>query len=203
MVEFTIGRNIKAKCDKLIISVKKNDVIKLLNKDEQILESAIKKQNVSDKITEYNLGDYKVYVVLINAKQNPVSWQRLGGEIWKKVKSSREIKVQIVGAIAENLYDFSLGVELASYSFDKYFTKKPSDFYPNLERIIYTGSNLKDFSGYKSFAGLANCVRYARDLINEPANAINPQIMADDIKRLEYLGLQVEKRFNRTKHKTA
>lgn len=192
MVEFTIGRNIKAKCDKLIISVKKNDVIKLLNKDEQILESAIKKQNVSDKITEYNLGDYKVYVVLINAKQNPVSWQRLGGEIWKKVKSSREIKVQIVGAIAENLYDFSLGVELASYSFDKYFTKKPSDFYPNLERIIYTGSNLKDFSGYKSFAGLANCVRYARDLINEPANAINPQIMADDIKRLEYLGLQVE-----------
>ena len=192
MVEFTIGRNIKAGCDKLIISSKKNDIIKLLNKSEQILVSAIKKQNVSDKVTEYNLGDYKVYIALINSKQNPVSWQRLGGEIWKKIKSAREVKVQIIGATAENLYDFSLGMELASYSFDKYFTKKPLDFYPNLERIVFTGSGLKDFAGYKPFAGLVNCVRYARDLINEPANAINPQVMAEDIKRLEYLGLQVD-----------
>ena len=192
MVEFTIGRNIKAGCDKLIMSSKKNDIIKLLNKSEQILVSAIKKQNVSDKVTEYNLGTYKVYIALINSKQNPVSWQRLGGEIWKKIKSAREVKVQIIGATAENLYDFSLGMELASYSFDKYFTKKPLDFYPNLERIVFTGSGLKDFAGYKPFAGLANCVRYARDLINEPANAINPQVMAEDIKRLEYLGLQVD-----------
>ncbi|MBR1601002.1 MAG: leucyl aminopeptidase, partial [Alphaproteobacteria bacterium] len=192
MVEFTIGKNIKTKSDKLIISSKKNDIAELLNKNEQILVSAVKKQNVSDKITEYNLGDYKVYIGLINSKQNPVMWQRLGGEVWKKIKSVREIKAQIVDANVENLYDFSLGLELASYSFDKYFTKKSSDFYPSLEKIVFTGSKLKNFAGYKPFAGLANCVRYARDLINEPANAINPQIMADDIKRLEYLGLQVE-----------
>ncbi|MBQ8481732.1 MAG: leucyl aminopeptidase [Alphaproteobacteria bacterium] len=192
MVEFTVGRNIRAKGDKLIISAKKNDIVRLLNEDEQILVSAIKKQNVSDKITEYNLGDYRVYVGMINSKQSPVLWQHLGGEIWKKIKSAREVKAQIIGATAENLYDFSLGIELASYSFDKYFTKKPSDFYSNLEKIVYTGSGLKDFSGYKPFASLANCVRYARDLINEPANAINPQVMSEDIKRLEYLGLQVD-----------
>lgn len=192
MVEFVIGRNIKAKGDKLIISNKVGSVVNLLNDNEKILSSAVKKQTIADKIKEYNLGQYKVFVALTDTKQNNVAWQCLGGEVWKKIKQSREIKIQIDGGSAENLYDFSLGIELASYSFDKYFTKKQSSFYPNLEKIVYTGSGLKDFNGYKPYAGLANCVRYARDLINEPANAITPQTMADDIKRLEYLGLQVE-----------
>ena len=192
MVEFTIGRNIKTNVDKLIIADKAENIADLLNPNEKSLYQAIKKQTTTDKIKEYNLGNYKVFVALINLKQNNVAWQNLGGEAWKKIKQSREVKVQIKGVNAENLYDFSLGLELASYSFDKYFTKKPSSFYPDLERVIYTGSGLKNFEGYKPYACLANCVRYARDLINEPANAITPQTMADDIKRLEYLGLKVE-----------
>jgi len=192
MVEYTVGRNIKAKCDKVIIALKAEEVIKLLNKDEQILLNAIKKQPPADKFKEYDLGQYKVLVAIIESKLTRTGWQQAGGDAWKKIKQLREVKVQIIGATAEDLYNFSLGMELASYSFDKYFTKKPSSFYPNLEKVIYTGSGLKDFSGFKAYAGLANSVRYARDLINEPANAINPQVMADDIKRLEYLGLQVE-----------
>ena len=192
MVEFTIGRNIKAKSDKLIIADKVGHIVDLLNQDERILDAAIKKQTPADKIREYNLGQYKIFVALMNPKQGNVAWQHLGGEVWKKIKQSREVKVQICGAKAEDLYDFSLGLELASYSFDKYFTKKQPSFYPDLERVIFTGSGLKNFDGYKSYAGLANCVRYARDLINEPANAVNPQMMADDIKRLEYLGLKVD-----------
>ena len=35
-------------------------------------------------------------------------------------------------------------------------------------------------------------MRYARDLINEPANNLTPEILSADIKRLEYLGLEVE-----------
>ena len=46
--------------------------------------------------------------------------------------------------------------------------------------------------GYKNNSCLANSVRYARDLINEPANVLNPEVMSQDIKRLEYLGLEVE-----------
>lgn len=191
MVEYTIGRNIKTKCDKLIVSDKAEYVIDLLNENEKCLRLAIKKQISSDKIKEYDLGEYKVFVALIDFKQNQTDWQRLGGEVWKKIKYSREVKVQIIGAKAENLYDFSLGVELASYSFDKYFTQKASSFYPNLEKIMFVGSGLKNFDGYKQYAGLANCVRYARDLINEPANAVTPQSFAEDISRLKYLGLQV------------
>lgn len=191
MVEFTLGRNIKSKCDKLIIAAKNAEIVALLNDDEKILAGAVKKQTVGDKIKAFDLGEYTVFTAIADMK-TPASWQKIGGDAWKMIKKSREIKVQIVKAKEEYLYDFALGVELASYSFDKYFTQKPSSYYPNLEKIVFTGSGLKDFGGYKTYASLANCVRYARDLINEPANAVNPQIMADDIKRLEYLGLKVE-----------
>lgn len=35
-------------------------------------------------------------------------------------------------------------------------------------------------------------MRYARDLINEPANYLTPEVFAADIRRLEYLGLEVK-----------
>lgn len=38
---------------------------------------------------------------------------------------------------------------------------------------------------------MANAVRYARDLCNEPANNLTPEIYAADIKRLDYLGIDV------------
>jgi len=192
MVEFTIGRNIKSKEDKLIIASKRSEITALLNENEQILADAVKKQTAADKIKTYNLGKYTVYVAIRDTKMTPVKWQRFGGDVWKVIKQSREVKMQVIGASAKNLYDFCLGVELASYSFDKYFTKKPLSYYPNLEKVSVVGSKLSSFEGYKAYTSLANCVRYARDLINEPANAVTPQIMADDIKRLEYLGLQVD-----------
>lgn len=191
MVEFITGRNIKVKKDKLIAASKASDIVALLDNDEQCLRAAVKKQTTEDNIKSFDLGEYTVFTAIIQPKDR-TAWQRFGGEIWKKAKHLRELKIQVVGVKEDDLYDLSLGIELASYSFDKYFTQKPSSYYPNLEKIIYTGSGMKDFSRYKSYASLANCVRYARDLINEPANAVNPQILADDIKRLEYLGLKVD-----------
>ncbi|MBR6355983.1 MAG: leucyl aminopeptidase [Alphaproteobacteria bacterium] len=190
-MEFTIGRNIAAKGDKFIAAAKNADVLKLLGKADESLVGAIKKQTENDKIQEYNLGEYSVFVAVAQLK-NAVEWQKFGGSVWHKVKRCRTIKVALPDAKPEDLYDFALGVELASYRFDKYFTKKPAAFYPKLEKIAFTNSGLKNFDGYKPTAGLANAVRYARDLINEPANEMTPEIMAADIKRLEYLGLEVE-----------
>lgn len=41
-------------------------------------------------------------------------------------------------------------------------------------------------------ASLANAVRYARDLVNEPANFLTPEAFASDVERLRYLKLDVE-----------
>ena len=190
-MEFTIGRNIAAKGHKVIVAAKTADILKALGKADETLLGAIKKQTENDKIQEYNMGEYSVLVAVAQLK-NAVEWQKFGGSLWHKIKRFRTIKIALLDAKPENLYDFALGVEMASYRFDKYFTKKPESFYPKLEKIVFTNSGLKNFDGYKPTAGLANAVRYARDLINEPANEMTPEIMAADIKRLEYLGLEVE-----------
>ncbi len=92
--------------------------------------------------------------------------------------------------IAHNL---AFGILLGSYRFDKYFTTKKTEDYPNLERVIFKIKNAdKVNDGFKKYAALANAVRYGRDLCNEPANYLTPEVFAADIKRLEYLGLEVE-----------
>lgn len=191
MVEFVIGRNVGAKGNKVIAASKPEEIIKLLGKTESGLQAAIKKQKPEDKIKEYNLGEYSVFVALINLK-SAVEWQKFGAAVWYKIKNCREVKVALPTAKPQDVYDFALGVELGSYRFDKYFTKKQASFYPKLEKISFTNTGLKNMDGYKDAAALANAVRYARDLINEPANAMTPEILAADIKRLEYLGLEVE-----------
>ena len=45
---------------------------------------------------------------------------------------------------------------------------------------------------FKSYLALATAVRYAKDLCNEPASYLTPDVFAADIKRLEYLGLDVK-----------
>ncbi len=191
MVEFVIGRNIGAKGDKVIIAAKAVDIVKTLNKTEAGLVAAVKKQKPEDKIKTYDLGEYTVFVAVAKPR-NGVEWQKIGAAVWQKIKNCRTVKISLPNVKPQNVYDFSLGIDLASYRFDKYFTKKKPSFYPKLEKISYTDTGLKDMSGYKETAGLANAVRYARDLINEPANAMTPEILAADIKRLEYLGLEVE-----------
>ena len=191
MVEFTLGRNIGAKGDKLIIAAKVADIAKLLTVNEPQLVAAVRKQKKEDKVQEYNLGDYSVFTMVAAAKSER-EWQQVGAAAWQKIKKCRSVKVAIPGANPQNIYDFSLGMELAAYSFNKYFTSKPDSFYPTLEKIVYTNTGLKNFDGYKPLAGVANAVRYARDLTNEPANEMTPEILAADIKRLEYLGLEVE-----------
>ncbi len=90
--------------------------------------------------------------------------------------------------IANNL---GLGFELASYSFDKYHTDKKANEFPKLETVNFTAKENLDKKAYEPVAALANAVRYARDLTNEPSNELTPEVYAADIKRLEHLGLKV------------
>ncbi|MBQ9271724.1 MAG: leucyl aminopeptidase [Alphaproteobacteria bacterium] len=190
-MEFTIGRNIAVKTDKFFAAPKSAEILKLLNSEEQTLRTAIKRQTKEDNIVEYNLGEYRVFAAVTDQK-TPVEWQKFGAKLWNKAQKCPMLKIALPKAKEQDIYNFSLGIELAAYRFDKYFTKKTLSFYPKLEKIIYTNTGLKNMDGYKPTAGLASAVRYARDLISEPANELTPEIMAADIKRLEYLGLEVK-----------
>lgn len=189
-MEFGIGKNIKVKQDKLIIANKAVEIADKLTDSEKFLLPAVKKQTAKDKLKIYDLGGYKIFAAVVDNKSSALKWQKFGADCYKKIKDCRELKAAFYGFDDSAYFNFAFGLELASYRFDKYFTKKKEDFFPKLERIEFVG--VKNFGDYKDYAAVTNCVRYARDLINEPANNMTPEILSADIKRLEYLGLEVE-----------
>ncbi|KJV09563.1 aminopeptidase A [Elstera litoralis] len=85
------------------------------------------------------------------------------------------------------------GLSLRAYRFDKYLTKQKADDKPTLEKVALL---LADHSAAKkAFADLdklADGVVYARNLVTEPGNVLNPETYADRLKDLEKAGLEVE-----------
>ncbi len=77
------------------------------------------------------------------------------------------------------------GILLGSYTFDRYKSKK-EEFSP--ERMILFGGDEEAVAKGKILAQAQN---YARDLVNEPGNVINPVTLAQEAQRLaEELGLE-------------
>ncbi len=105
----------------------------------------------------------------------------------------------------------AFGALLRQYSFKKYLTKqqgasdetkdgngeggeaqKPSGK-NGLERlVIHCADPDKARAAFEHKQALATGIRFARDLVNEPANALGPVEFADRIKSLESTGLEIE-----------
>ena len=119
-------------------------------------------------------------------------FKTLGAKIYRAVKKERTAAVVTLPNLKNDaVYQMAFGMDLAAYSFDKYVTTRSQDEFAKLETVIFKHKGLSS-KEYIPYAALANGVRYARDLTNEPANNMTPKMMADDIKRLGYLGLDVE-----------
>jgi leucyl aminopeptidase len=85
------------------------------------------------------------------------------------------------------------GVLLGSYSFDKYKTAKKPDEFAQLERISVAVTDKEAAQeAFKSLVAVVTAVRYCKDLCNEPASYLSPDVFAADIDRLKYLGFEIE-----------
>lgn len=177
--------------------------LKALTKDEkEAVVKALKQakfEGKSGQFVEVLGGRSKIIVAGVGKNPDAAALQKLGGALAKRLfrdsvgcYMAEELKGCRLGA-KEIACEVAFGLMLGSYRFDKYFTRKKADEYPALEQIVF---NLADADAaaeeFKSYAALANAVRYGRDLCNEPANYLTPQVFADDIERLKYLGLEVE-----------
>lgn len=141
----------------------------------------------------------KEAVVLLRVKNTAeiTDIQKLAGSLFSKIKNFKTAAIYArrlpktafsSDDIANALY---LGLELASYSFDKYLTDKKPEEYAKLETLAFSAKTPLDSKKFADTAALINAVRYARDLTNEPANELTPEIYMQDVKRLEHLGLKV------------
>ena len=156
-------------------------------------------ENCDDKDEITILDTIKDVVVLLRTSNNSTAndIETLAGKLYQRIKNYKSATVyarhlpktdfstnDIVNAIG-------LGIEMSSYSFDKYQTQKKANEYPQLETINFVAKEKLDPKAYNNTKALANAIRYARDLTNEPANELTPEIYAKDIKRLENLGLKI------------
>ncbi len=188
-----------------IIGVAENAKIasKALTKEETILvRKAVEQASFTGKkgsFVEVFGASGKIIVAGLGNKPTALDLQKLGGALNKKLFKDavacyyvEEIKGCKL-SLAEIAHNVAFGLTLGSYRFDKYFTKKKQEDYPCLEQVIFKVPAPEEVGeGYRRFAALGNSVRYARDLCNEPANNLTPELFAADIERLGYLGLDIE-----------
>src|SRR4029079_11787033 len=94
---------------------------------------------------------------------------------------------------------FAFGAALRNYEFRKYLTKKTSEDDANGETadglqklVVHVADPDKARAAYARYAALVKGIVTARDLVNEPANALGPVEFADRVKELESSGLEIE-----------
>jgi leucyl aminopeptidase len=87
----------------------------------------------------------------------------------------------------------SLGVRLAAYRFDRYRTKEKPEKKPTIEVVqIATADPAAASAADAPLDALAEGVRFARDLVSEPANVLYPEEFARRVKQTAPAGLAIE-----------
>jgi leucyl aminopeptidase len=144
-----------------------------------------------DRIAFVGLGDL--------AKRTPQDWLKLGGSIVPAVGGATAATIVLErpdgeAVSAQEAADVALGITLRSYSFDKYKTKKKDDEEtPKARRFtIATANPAAAERAWVATSAVAEGVAFARDLVNEPANALGPVEFAERLKGLSKLGVDVK-----------
>jgi leucyl aminopeptidase len=87
----------------------------------------------------------------------------------------------------------ALGLQLASYRFDRYRTTEAADKKPSIAKTTIAVDDPAAASARaETLKGLGEAVVFARDLVSEPANILYPEEFARRVKTLTRLGLEVE-----------
>lgn len=174
-------------------SVDKSKLAKCFGKDEaEKLQDALSDENVKDNagsMFRFYL-EKTPYLVLFLGKELK-SPQKTAAVLYSAVKKYSEINIFLFAAVQSAYFsDFIIGLENASYSFDKYCTKKKAEDFDKLESVNFFGIAQPD--DMERIMAVTNAVRYARDLGNEPANVLTPYEFVKDAERLNYLHLDID-----------
>jgi leucyl aminopeptidase len=129
----------------------------------------------------------------------PIDFTSLGGYAMGKAGSATSVAIAFDppewhGDPAAAAADFLLGLSLRAYAFDLYKTKKKDD--EDKPAAVKVTVGVADPAGARRAAaaheGLADGVKLARSLVNEPGNILYPTEFADRTRALEKLGVEVE-----------
>ena len=129
------------------------------------------------------------------------SWLKFGGAVAAAMRKASDVAVVLdvpgVEAGPQQAAGLAAGILLRSYSFDKYKTRK-GDANGKAARdkpariVIQTADPAAAKKAFAGIEAVVGGVLLARDLVNEPANALGPVEFAARIKEMEALGVTVE-----------
>ena len=125
-----------------------------------------------------------VYAVGLGKKEkaNLDSFRRASAGAVKSLKKDKIPQAVLVSPKRNRSFSQAIteGLILGNYSFDKYKTSKEEGKF-EVERVLILGA---DEEGVKVGTILAEAQNYARSLVNEPGNVINPITLAEEAQKL-------------------
>ena len=149
MTEFTFSTGAKSAAGVKVILTSGSGINagKFISEEEAAaLRAAVRKQKFDGKagtFAEIFNGKTRIVAAGTGARPNALDLQILGGKLYKKISGEETAAVFIPAdkknplSAGETAAGIALGIELGGYRFDKYFTKKPADSYPKLEKVEF------------------------------------------------------------------
>ena len=134
---------------------------------------------------------YKIYIGL--GKSELLNGEILRNAMAKAAKKAKELKIESLGVqffetdkicVGGRIKGITEGIRLALYNFDKY-KKEKSSYNPNYYISGVPSHKLsKAEERLEEVNNIVDGVIKARDLINEPSNAIYPETLADEAVKI-------------------
>ncbi len=160
-----------------------NKIINFLKKNKNFKD---------DKIISLNEDfDQKIILIILKKSKTELDFEKLGAKFLDFLKKNEiyEIHIETFNIQKKdiiNINSFVHGVELKSYEFNLYKTKKQSTkFDINIDK-----SNISQTS--KKLDAILKGVNFTRDLVSEPGNILHPDEYAKRLLKLKKIGLKVK-----------
>ena len=169
-----------------------------LSKYSSIINKTISNNKLKEKkFLLFNLNSsQRIILVRLDKNQNSTQNEKIGAEFYIYIKSNLVLNSSFIGGnikevIKKNktfLDEFFHGLNLKSYDFTKYKTKKDIQNF-NIE--IITQNNSLNYNQNKRFNSLIQGTALTKDLVSEPGNILHPDEYAKRITQLRKFGLKV------------
>ena len=184
-------------------TMKKTGVVIALNSKEKGLDTkfktlapltkvlSLKGELGEDNMATDTVGFDIVHIIGSGALEEVSDIRDLGGNIFKTVSAYKTVQVYVGDLKHKTIAQIAYGIKMASYRFDKYKTKGVKK--PILTTITLVGKTAKDAKKcYANLDKIADGVFFARDLVSEPANILNPTEYVKLAQSLKTLGVKVK-----------
>ena len=167
-------------------------------KHSDFIKKSISSNKLNNKnFLSFNIGPIqKIILVKIKKNQSSLDIEKIGADFYNYLKSnsffnSTFYELNIRNANSDNQFffdEFIHGVELKSYEFNKYKSKKENKIF---EIDVINKNKSFKFNSNKRFQSLIEGTNFTKDLVSEPGNILHPDEYAKRLLKLKKFGLKI------------